>query len=183
MPGNATVSIDGTEVDISAPVEIEYGIHRMTVEAEGYDTISQYIKVSQDLASISVTLEKSLEEEEDYPADYTTPSSVSANEYNSAASNYKVYIDSPSDVEVYLDGIYIGMSPVNFKKEPGTHTITLRRPGYVTKSYTIQIDDEEKDVTYSFTDLVKEKNNSDTISGNTVNGHETVSENRSVSGN
>lgn len=183
-PGNATVSIDGKEVDISAPVEIEYGIHRMTVEAEGYDTISQYIKVSQDLASISVTLEKSLEEEEDYPANYTTPSSVSANEYNSAASNYKVYIDSPSDVEVYLDGIYIGMSPVNFKKEPGTHTITLRKPGYVTKSYTIQIDDEEKDVTYSFTDLVKEeKNSSGTISGNTVNTNETVSENRSVSGN
>lgn len=183
-PGNATVSIDGKEVDISAPVEIEYGIHRMTVEAEGYDTISQYIKVSQDLASISVTLEKSLEEEEDYPVNYETPSSVSANEYNSAASNYKVYIDSPSDVEVYLDGIYIGMSPVNFKKEPGTHTITLRKPGYVTKSYTIQIDDEEKDVTYSFTDLIKEeKNSSGTISGNTVNTNETVSENRSVSGN
>ncbi len=183
-PGNAAVSIDGKEVDISAPVEIEYGIHRMTVEAEGYDTISQYIKVSQDLASISVTLEKSLEEEEDYPANYETPSSVSANEYNSAASNYKVYIDSPSDVEVYLDGIYIGMSPVNFKKEPGTHTITLRKPGYVTKSYTIQIDDEEKDVTYSFTDLIKEeKNSSGTISGNTVNTNETVSENRSVSGN
>lgn len=182
-PGNATVSIDGKEVDISGPVEIEYGIHRMSVEAEGYDTISQYIKVSQDLASISVTLEKSLEEEEDYPADYTNPSSVSANEYNSAASNYKVYIDSPSDVEVYLDGIYIGMSPVNFKKDPGTHTITLRKPGYVTKSYTIQIDDEEKDVTYSFTDLVKEEKNNSTISGNTVNKNQTVSENSSVSGN
>ena len=182
-PGNATVSIDGKEVDISGPVEIEYGIHRMSVEAEGYDTISQYIKVSQDLASISVTLEKSLEEEEDYPTDYTNPSSVSANEYNSAASNYKVYIDSPSDVEVYLDGIYIGMSPVNFKKDPGTHTITLRKPGYVTKSYTIQIDDEEKDVTYSFTDLVKEEKNNSTISGNTVNKNQTVSENSSVSGN
>lgn len=182
-PGNATVSIDGKEVDISAPVEMEYGIHRMAVEAEGYDTITQYIKVSQDLASISVTLEKSLEEDDDYAVDYTNPSSVSANEYNSAASNYKVYIDSPSDVEVYLDGIYIGMSPVSFKKDPGTHTITLRRPGYVTKSYTIQIDDEERDVTYSFTDLVKEEGSNSTISGNTVNKNQTVSENSSVSGN
>ena len=80
-------------------------------------------------------------------------------------------------------GIYIGMSPVNFKKDPGTHTITLRKPGYVTKSYTIQIDDEEKDVTYSFTDLVKEEKNNSTISGNTVNKNQTVSENSSVSGN
>lgn len=181
-PSDTKVSIDGKEVDISAPVEIEYGIHRMVAEAEGYDTITQYIKVSQELASISITLEKSLEENEDYPLNSTNSSSVSANEYNSAASNYKVYIDSPSDVEVYLDGIYIGMSPVSFKKEPGTHTITLRKPGYVTKSYTIQIDDEEKDVTYSFTDLVREGNNSSTISGNTVNGS-TVSENSSVSGN
>ena len=55
------------------------------------------------------------------------------------------------------------------------HTITLRKPGYVTKSYTVQIDEEERDVTYSFTDLVKEEPS--TISGNTVSG------NKSVSGN
>lgn len=45
----------------------------------------------------------------------------------------------------------------------------------VSKSYTVQIDEEERDVTYSFTDLVKEEPS--TISGNTVSG------NKSVSGN
>ena len=180
-PGNAIIRIDGEEVDISAPVEIEYGIHQMVAEAEGYDTITRYIKVSQELASISITLEESLEDDS-YQTNPNNPSSVSANEYNSAASNYKVYIDSPSDVEIYLDGIYIGMSPVSFKKDPGTHTITLRKPGYITKSYTVQIDDEEKDVTYSFTDLVKES--VVTISGNTVDSNgRTVSGNQSVSGN
>ena len=59
-PGSAVVSIDGEEVDISAPVEIEYGLHQMVVKAEGYDTITRYIKVSQELASISITLEESL---------------------------------------------------------------------------------------------------------------------------
>lgn len=180
-PGSAVVSIDGEEVDISAPVEIEYGLHQMVVKAEGYDTITRYIKVSQELASISITLEESLGED-GYEPDYDEITSVSANEYNSAASNYKVYIDSPSDVEVYLDGIYIGMSPVSFKKDPGLHTITLRKPGYITKSYTIQIDDEEKDITYSFTDLVKES--TVTISGNTVgSGSPTVSGNQTVSSN
>lgn len=180
-PGSAVVSIDGEEVDISAPVEIEYGLHQMVVKAEGYDTITRYIKVSQELASISITLEESLGED-GYEPDYDAVTSVSANEYNSAASNYKVYIDSPSDVEVYLDGIYIGMSPVSFKKDPGLHTITLRKPGYITKSYTIQIDDEEKDITYSFTDLVKES--TVTISGNTVgSGSPTVSGNQTVSSN
>lgn len=131
--------------------------------------------MGQELASISVTLEEGEEEETD------DSSSVSANELT---SSYRVYIDSPSDVEVYLDGIYVGMSPVNFKKEAGTHTITFRKTGYVTKSYTVQIDDEEKDVTYSFTDLVKEDGT--TVSGNsssssTVSGN-SVSDN-SVSGN
>ena len=157
------------------------GFIRWWFKAEGYDTITRYIKVSQELASISITLEESLGED-GYEPDYDAVTSVSANEYNSAASNYKVYIDSPSDVEVYLDGIYIGMSPVSFKKDPGLHTITLRKPGYITKSYTIQIDDEEKDITYSFTDLVKES--TVTISGNTVgSGSPTVSGNQTVSSN
>lgn len=182
-PSETVISIDGEEVDISSPVEIEYGIHQMVAKAEGYDTLTQYIKVSQELASISIALEESLEDDDSYLTNYNNSSSVSANEYNSAASAYKVYIDSPSDVEVYLDGIYIGMSPVSFKKEPGMHTITLRKAGYVTKSYTIQIDDEEKDVTYSFTDLVREGTSGNTVSGNTVNDKRSVSENGSVSGN
>ena len=175
-PGEASVYIDGQEVDISGPVEIEYGVHQMIAKAEGYDSITQYIKVGQELASISVTLE----EAEAEAGDKKDSSSVSGNELT---SSYRVYIDSPSDVEVYLDGVYVGMSPVNFKKEAGTHMITLRKEGYVTKSYTISIDEEEKDVTYSFTDLVKE--DSVTVSGNAVPGNpsNSVSGNATTSGN
>ncbi len=173
-PAEAMVYIDGKEVDITGPVEIEYGVHQMIVKAQGYDTITQYIKVSQELASISVSLEESEEgiDRGNNIIDNGT-TSVSANELT---SSYKVYIDSPSDVEVYFDGMYVGMSPVSFKKESGTHIITLRKPGYVTKSYTVQIDDEEKDVTYSFTDLEKVKDKP-TVSGNTVSGNSTVSGN------
>ena len=78
------------------------------------------------------------------------------------SSYYKVYIDTPEKVEVYLNGNYIGISPVNFAKKPGTHTITLRKNGYVTRSYTIEIDKEEKDVTYSFADLLENDNTVET---------------------
>lgn len=172
-PSMAKVYIDGTEVDITAPVELEYGVHQMIVMADGYDSVTQYIKVRQELASISVTLEESEEgvEEEKTPT-------VSGNEMS---TSYRVYIDSPSDVEVYLDGIYMGISPVNFKKEQGIHTITFRKNGYVTKSYTIQIDGEEKDVTYSFTDLVKESG--PTVSGNVPKKDTGSVSDNSVSGN
>ncbi|MDE6220539.1 MAG: PEGA domain-containing protein [Lachnospiraceae bacterium] len=73
----------------------------------------------------------------------------------SSASNYKVYIDAPDGVEAYLDGNYIGITPVSFKKTPGSYVVTLRKTGYQPRSYTLQIDEEEKDVNYSFTDLLK----------------------------
>lgn len=193
-PDTAKVYIDGQETDTSSPVELEYGIHQMIAKAEGYDSITRYIKVGQELASLSVSLEETQEDEErneDVPS-----SSVSGNELT---SYYKVYIDSPSDVEVYVDGIYKGMSPVNFRKEAGTHTITLRKKGYETKSYTVQIDDEDRDVTFSFTGLIKSEessvsgnssgtvsgNSQNTVSGNGSNGSQsnTASGNGTASGN
>ena len=32
--------------------------------------------------------------------------------------------------------------------------ITLRKTGYTTRSYTVQVDEEAKDISYSFADLV-----------------------------
>lgn len=73
----------------------------------------------------------------------------------SSTDKYKVYIDAPEDVEAYLDGSYIGITPVNFPKKAGNYVITLRKDGYQTRSYTLQIDSEKKDVNYSFTELVE----------------------------
>lgn len=73
----------------------------------------------------------------------------------SATEKYRVYIDAPEDVEAYLDGSYIGMTPVSFQKTAGNYVVTLRKTGYQTRSYTLQIDSEKKDVNYSFTELVE----------------------------
>ena len=67
--------------------------------------------------------------------------------------NYKIYVDAPTGVEVYLNGNYMGVTPVSFPKEAGTHNLTLRKDGFETRSYTIVVDDEEKDISFSFGDL------------------------------
>ena len=72
-----------------------------------------------------------------------------------ANSKYQVYIDSPTGVEVYVDGNYIGIAPVSMNKEVGNFVITLRKTGYQTRSYTVQIDDGDSDVNYSFAELMK----------------------------
>lgn len=196
-PVTAKVSIDGREVNVSKPVEIEYGLHQMLITADGYDTVAQYIRVGEPSANIAVELEKSEEsssekssekssdkasddkddnkekddeddeqttskkyqskssEPEDDEDDEKTDEDENEKHYLSSSEKYKVYIDAPDGVEAYLDGSYVGVTPVSFNKEPGSHVVTLRKSGYQTRSYTLQIDEEEKDVNYSFTDLIK----------------------------
>ena len=138
-PENTTLYIDGEKVDADAPVTLEYGIHQIIARADGYNTMTSYIKVGKASAGIDLVLDKLTEEDDEDEDDDT--------EY------YKVYIDAPEDAEVYLDGNYMGIAPLSFKKETGTHTITLRKTGYETRSYTIVVGDEEKDISYSFADL------------------------------
>ena len=68
----------------------------------------------------------------------------------------KVYVDQPEGVEVYLDGDYVGLAPTSFRKTTGQHTLTLRKVGYITKSYTILLHDDGDDITYSFSSLEPE---------------------------
>lgn len=206
-PATAKVFIDGREVNVSKPVEIEYGLHQMRITADGYDTVAQYIRVAEPSASVAVELEKS-EEQTTEQADEATskassetssekPSEMESDKKDddgeegttskkyqskpsdtdeeeseeeeksssddsdkkssiaSATGKYKVYIDAPDGAEAYLDGNYIGITPVSFNKVPGSYVVTLRKSGYQTRSYTLQIDEEEKDINYSFTDLMK----------------------------
>ena len=152
-PTDALLYIDGKLVDTSAAISLEYGIHQLIAVAAGYDTLTQYIKVGQESAGVSITLEKESADEDE--KDEEKDEDEDEKETVDISSSYKVYIDTPEGVEVYLNGNYIGISPVSFAKKPGTHTITLRKNGYVTRSYTIEIDREEKDVTYSFADLLE----------------------------
>ncbi|MCR5654664.1 MAG: PEGA domain-containing protein, partial [Lachnospiraceae bacterium] len=75
----------------------------------------------------------------------------------SSASEYRVYVDAPVNAELYVDGAYVGIVPISFEKKKGTYIISLRRDGYVTRSYNIEVDDSEQDATYSFSDLVREE--------------------------
>lgn len=180
-PDDAKVVIDGAKTDISAPVELTYGVHQITITADGYETLAKYIKVGAASANIAIDLEKSKQSttndkdtdeteketeesnetdtavKEETSKDISTPDTTpepATEAMETASSTYKVHIDSPEGVEVYLDGNYIGIAPVDFKKEPGNYIITLRKDGYQTRSYTLQVDEEEKDVNFSFSELL-----------------------------
>ena len=208
-PADAEILIDGEMITRGKDTVLSYGIHQMVAQADGYNTVTRYIRVAQDAAKLNVTLEKgnstssntasgnSVIEatptltptptpEENTSENTTSENSASENATpteaqteeggsgyddarisddegggSSGGSNsaitpgeYRVYIDAPEGVEVYKDGAYIGITPLNFKKVQGTCIITLRKEGYRTRSYTITMDAEEKDVNYSFSELL-----------------------------
>lgn len=167
-PPSAKVYIDGNEVDTSDPVEVKYGIHQLTVKEKGYQTLSKYMKVATAWANIPIELVKEENDKQSEKQDDTAKEETKADtkveetdpEKNTegifeATSAYKIHIDAPADAEVYIDGIYIGITPVEFAKKAGNIVLTLRKSGYQTRSYALEIDEEEKDTTYSFSELEK----------------------------
>lgn len=153
-PSGAKLYIDGAEADASQPVTLEYGIHQIIAKADGYQSLTQYLRVGQESAGIDVVLDKVDTEDEESSTD-SSETDEGADEDNATTSYYKVYVDAPEGAEIYLDGNYVGIAPCSFRKTTGSHVITLRRTGYETRSYTVQVDDEDKDISYSFADLVK----------------------------
>ena len=144
-PSSAYLTIDGTDTDYSEVVYLPYGIHQMTCKAEGYKTITQYIKVGDEMANINIEMEAG--------SDDTDASSVSSNTVTASSSGYQVYIDAPQGGELYVDGKYIGLIPTSFDKKSGSYTVSIRKSGYITRSYSLQVDGSEKDVHYSFSEL------------------------------
>lgn len=157
-PSNASVYVDGELVDVAAPLELEYGIHQMIAGAEGYDTMTRYINVGEELANLDVRLEKTSTVSGNSSSSNNSDKNTATSGTGSVISTtdqgqYHVMITAPEKVELYVDGNYIGITPISFKKVAGSHVITLRKDGYVTRSYTIQVDEEQKDISYSFADL------------------------------
>lgn len=68
----------------------------------------------------------------------------------------QLFIDGPEGVEVYYDGAYKGIAPCHFKKNGGTHVITLMKNGYETKSYTLNLNSGTDNESYSFNELIEE---------------------------
>ena len=212
-PATAQVSVDDEVVDISQPIELPYGIHKVYMEADGYYPLQKHVQVGSEYANISFTMEPKEEEssvsenstgddwdqpqqktydlsqDEEVPfkqsvsENTTDKQSVSANSTN---ANNKVYVDikgGQEGVEVYLDGYYIGNAPVKFKKVTGSHTISLRKEGYHTRSYTIYLYNDGDDITYSCEPLVKkEEENNDKPSNSTSSDSTSVSDNSTSTG-
>lgn len=199
-PAGAFLSIDGKEADVSGPVTLEYGIHQIELKAEGYQTMTKYIKVSSPLANMNIEMEVGRDDAQSVsgnssqdseqtaqtrnrttdaattginPADQTQSGEESSNPSNTDVNKGSsfvgddavtdstlsplVYIDAPKGAQMYLDGVYVGIVPANFKKVSGNHEVSFSREGYQTRSYTLYFDEGDNDLSFSFADLAEDE--------------------------
>ena len=185
VPDYAQLFIDGVMTDFEERVPLEYGIHHVHVELAGYKSIDSNIRISDKYANIDMVLEEDTEEEETGTTvkknnanaapsnllDTSSTSSGSTSGTGQAASTSstasttapvisntrKVYVESPEGAEVFMDGMYVGIVPISFiKPAAGSHTITLSKNGYKTKSYTISVGSDDNDMTLSFSEMISE---------------------------
>ncbi len=173
-PAEATLIVNGNEQDSHAYTNL-YGTYGIRVTAEGYSTFNGSFNISNPVKSFDIELTKlddhdDEEDEEEEDSEETTATTevtstdtstatTTASEETTATTEApaitgnKITINSPAGAGVYVDGDYVGVAPVSFQKTVGTHTITLYKPGYLIKSYTIQAADDGKDDTHSFGEL------------------------------
>lgn len=182
-PAGAKVYIDGKLTDTSRTVKATYGLHQIMAKAEGYETVVQYIRVTENNANVAITLDEEKEysvsensvssqvtqlpasgssvsqnttgTNEDGTDTTDTDTSVSGSDTTSSSisTGYKITIVEPEGAEVYVNGNYIGIIPASFPNKAGSYEIVVRKSGYTTRSYTIQVDNENQDISYSFSEL------------------------------
>ena len=70
-------------------------------------------------------------------------------------SDHTITVSAPEGAEVYLDNVYKGLAPCSFTKVIGSQTITLRKEGYITRSYSVDILDDGDDIKLSFAELAE----------------------------
>ncbi|SEW07293.1 PEGA domain-containing protein [[Clostridium] fimetarium] len=146
-PSNAVIYIDGSQVDYSKELQLNYGSHTVILKANNYTTYSEtfivnsvYEKKIIDMVSTSTTSTRS------------TKSATTAD----LTSGYSVNIKLPEGAAVYVDSVYIGIVPVSFTKSSGNKVISFTKSGCATKSYTISIANATGDLNYSFPNMEAE---------------------------
>lgn len=174
-PYGADLYINGSAVDYSSPVALNYGEYNIKVEMTGYTTYTGVLDVEKAGDTVYINL---IEENASVASQESTPkpsgktgasknsSSKDDNDKDSndggdvttkkIDSNHTITISAPEGAEVYLDNIYKGLAPCTFTKVIGSQTITLSKPGYQTKSYSVDVLDDNKNVKLGFSELAED---------------------------
>lgn len=168
VPKGADLTINGTAVDYSKPLPLLYGSYRICVTMTGYKEFSGTLKVGKPSRTVNINLideETSVSEATEAPDTDTDDEDIQTKKID---SDHTITVSAPEGAEVYLDNVYKGLVPCTFTKVIGSQTLTLRKEGYITKSYSIDILDDDKNATLTFAELAEDADASVTATPGTT---------------
>ena len=160
----ATLTVDGVEMDYSELLSIAYGKHTLKLTSNNYDAFTKEVTISSVYTTINVNMsgentttegteEPTTSPEQSTGEKDTTQEEETTGAINPGSNNGLICITAPEGAKVYFDGAYVGVSPVTINKVEGEHTIIFKKDGYMTKSYTVDVSDDTEDMILSFPEM------------------------------
>lgn len=153
-PSGAVMYIDGSQVNYSDEIPLDYGRHTVVLKANNYTTYTEtfIVKAAYEKKIIDMVSTSSTSTSTNSTSSTKSTTTTAAN----LTSGYVVNIKSPEGAAVYVDSVYIGIAPVSFNKSAGNKVVSFSKSGCTTKSYTIAITNSTGDLNYSFPDMEAE---------------------------
>lgn len=181
-PGFANLYIDGILTPYTQPVPVTYGEHYIEAVLSGYTTYEGLLYTSKPSASVDISLSVApaapAAEDLMYDPDAATPSPepVGDDPYADIEDNTTDDTPSPTPVSgtsddlsliihctegtaVYVNDVYKGVikdGSLILDKPVGTVSLRLTLEGYITRNYTVSLDDDGEDAELTFPAMVKQ---------------------------
>ncbi|MGN0482850.1 MAG: hypothetical protein ACI4HI_04785 [Lachnospiraceae bacterium] len=103
----AVLRINGDQIDYSQPVQLKYGTYAISLSADGYDTISEYLIVNSPAAEITLTMTSNEGKDSSTEADGKTAASDTNNTNNMQTSQPQQVV-TPGELAGGLAGTKTG---------------------------------------------------------------------------
>ena len=105
VPENTAVYIDGAQVDTSQPVQVRYGVHRLSASAEGYQEWTRTLVVNSEKGEFTIELSNQ-EQKEDDTVTTSGASSTNTNTNTSTNTNTNNTTSNRVNTNTTRSGIY-----------------------------------------------------------------------------
>lgn len=154
-PEGAELYINGKLTDYSKKVSLKYGNHSVRVTLEGYNDYTGIITIRDSGPVFRISLPQETAESDSSTSSVGNSGSSSGTTASTPKTDasHTITVSAPEGAAVYVDGTYKGEVPCSFSKLLGNVTLTLTKKGSQTKSYNIEISDDNLNVNWSFPDL------------------------------
>ncbi|MDR1690101.1 MAG: PEGA domain-containing protein [Clostridiales bacterium] len=118
-----TAIIDGESADLTQPIMLGYGSHTIMVEKEGFFPYEGTFEITKEINPLTVELSEKI-------------------------LYSKLVVNSlPEGAEIYVDSLFVGVTPCSANIEYGTHTLTYKKEGYKVVDYELILDEPNEPFT------------------------------------